>query len=812
MQKTTSLFIFSLLVCQFVFGQQSGSIYLKIADDQQKPIEGVFARLINAKDSSVVKFAVSEKDGSVEFNNVKYGSYIINISQLGFQNYYSPSFMLDSAQKVFTQPVIKLSPQTNNLNEAVIRDKNPVVQVFADKMVVNVQNSIMSAVGTVFDVIQSSPGVQVDASDNISMKGKQGVTVMIDGRIMPMSGSDLANLLKSMPAESIDKIEFITNPSAKYDANGSAGIINIIMKKDKRIGANATVYVGYGQGIYPRSNDGFSFNDRTKKFNIFGSYNYSYHGNVNMINFQTTFNNGSRFLSSTQQNEFLKTPDITNSGRIGADFFASDKTTIGAFLDVGVTEFNPSESTTTYVYDSLHNERSFDQTKSYSPSTVYNYAGNFNIKHRFDSTGRELLINLDYATYNTSALQNIATAFYNTNSTEISTPSYLYGSLPGALDIYSIKADYDGQLGRNGSLEGGIKSSYVKTDNSVNIYDGINSDAPLDTTQTNHFVYSENINAGYLTYSLNMHKLSLQAGVRAEQTIANGDQVTTGQTFSRNFIQLFPNISINDSLSANNQLGLSVTRRIDRPTYQQLNPFSLYINPTFYLNGNPYLVPQSSYIAQLTDGIKQQYFVSFTYTHTQYPITTVIQPYTGMPGIVEQTEENLSSSDNYNLDGTIASQVTKWWNTATSIDFYESHYLADISSSPLNTYRFEWGLSTQNNITISKRISGEIHGFYSSGYDLGYLAIGSQWGMGGGLQMKILKNKASIKITSYDVFWTNRTNGVTNFTGFTQTIFVKRDTREVNISFVYHLGGNSQSSLKSKGGAEDEKKRASSNG
>ncbi|HXB10388.1 MAG TPA: outer membrane beta-barrel family protein, partial [Bacteroidia bacterium] len=303
-----------------------------------------------------------------------------------------------------------------------------------------------------------------------------------------------------------------------------------------------------------------------------------------------------------------------------------------------------------------------------------------------------------------------------------------------------------------------------------------------------------------------------QMGLRAEQTITNGDQITTGQTFSRNFLQLFPNVSVSDSLSANNQLGLSVTRRIDRPTYQQLNPFSLYINPTFYLNGNPYLLPQSSYIAELSDGIKQQYFLTFTYTHTQYPITTVIEPYQGRPNIVKQTEENLSSSDNYAFNATVATQLTKWWTTTTSADAYESHYVANIASSLLSTNRFLWDANTENNISISKKISLELHGFYNSGYDLGYLFLKSQWGAGGGLQMKILQNKGTIKLSATDVFWTNTTVGTTYFTGFNEFVIVKRDTRVITLSFSYHFGGNSQSSLKSKGGAEDEKKRASTTG
>ncbi|HTB31434.1 MAG TPA: TonB-dependent receptor, partial [Bacteroidia bacterium] len=283
----------------------SQSVKVIVNNDKNIADEGAIVQLVKAKDSSVVKYSISDKEGSADFTNVKYGNYLVYITQLGFENYFSSPFTVDSAHSTISMPVAVLILQRKNLNEVVIHDKTPVIQIFADKTVVNVQNSPLNAVGTVFDVIQSSPGIQVDQSDNISMQGKQGVLVMINGRTVPMSGSDLANLLRSMPAESVDKIEFITNPSAKYDANGSAGIINIIMKKDKRIGLNGTVYAGYGQGIYPRTNDGFSFNDRTGKFNIFGSYNYSYRGSVNIINFITNFYNGSQFESSSRQYEYL---------------------------------------------------------------------------------------------------------------------------------------------------------------------------------------------------------------------------------------------------------------------------------------------------------------------------------------------------------------------------------------------------------------------------------------------------------------------------------------------------------------------------
>jgi len=801
-----------LLGCLFAFSvaaKPSGKVGIKITDEQQKPLDGIFVQLMNAKDSTMAMYSASTKDGSAEFIEVKNGNYFIYIAQTGYKNYFSAVFIIDDAHPSPTLAPIIL--EAKSLQAVTITSKVPAIEHYADKTVVNVQNSPLNAVGTAFDVIQHSPGIMVDQNDNISMQGKTNITIMIDGRITPLSGSDLANLLKSMPAESVDKIEFITNPSAKYDASGTAGIINIVLKKDKRIGANATVYAGYSQGIYPKSNDGFSFNDHTKKFNIFGSYNYSYHGSVNIIDFVTNFYSGSQFLSRTTQHEYLKTPDITNTGRLGTDFFATDKTTFGVIADASVSKFVPSETTNTNEYDSADNEKSFSLTNSNSPSTTYNYALNLNMKHQFDSTGRELLVNADYAIFNTASYQNIGTAYYDPLGNSLGLNSYLYGNLPGSLNIYSLKADYDGMLGK-GTFGAGAKSSYVNTDNNVHIYDGTNDLAPVDTGQSNHFIYSENINAAYVTYGRSLGKADFQAGLRAEQTVTNGDQVTTGQTFARNFWQLFPNISINDSIGKNNQLGLSLSRRIDRPTYNQLNPFSLYINPTFYLNGNPSLLPQNAYLAQLSDAFKQVFFLTFTYTHTQYPITTVIEPFEGKPNIVKQTEENLNSSDNYTLNGTLQYQFTKWWSNTSSADIFVSHYSANIANSVLSTQRYTWDVNTTQSFIINKKISGDVSFYYFSGFDLGYLFLGPQSNLAVGVQIKVLKNKGTIKINANDIFWQELTKGTTIFNGFNEYVFVKRDSRVVGISFTYHFGGSSQSSLRSKGGAEDEKKRAGATG
>jgi outer membrane receptor protein involved in Fe transport len=563
---------------------QHAKIDFKVTDQQQKSIDGVFAELLSARDSSLVKYYISQPNGSVEFDGLRGGEYIVYIAETGYENYYSSPILVDSLHISVSLPAIILL--TKELKEVTIVSKVPVIQRYADKTVVNVQQSILTVASSIFDVIQRSPGIQVDQNDNISMAGKSGVTVMIDGKITPMSGSDLANMLRGMPADAVDKIEFITNPSAKYDANGTAGIINVILKKDKRIGTNAVINVSYGQGIYSKSNDGFSLNSRTKNFNLFMNANYSFNENIHDAPRTRDFYNGDEFTGGYSETDFHKVPFQSETMRLGTDYFASKNTTMGVVFDGSDRRFIATGSTTANVFDSANKTVSYNITNSSINSPAYNYSGNFNLTHKFDSIGRELLINVDYADFTSNSTQSFVTNYYSLNNSIAPDPYELYGNVPGQLNIYSFKADYDGKLGK-GQLEAGVKTSYVTTDNDLKYYDGVNASANLDTSQSNHFIYTENVDAAYVSYSRNMGRANVQLGVRAEQTIAEGDQVTTDQIFHINSLKFFPNFDFNDSLSKNSQLGVSLSRRLDRPTYEQLNPFRNYVDPSTYGEGNP---------------------------------------------------------------------------------------------------------------------------------------------------------------------------------------------------------------------------------
>ena len=269
----------TLLLCISAIAQTSGdgNITFKVTDQQHHPIDNASVSLLSAKDSSLYKTMIPDKDGLIEFSFVKAGEYLLKSSAVSFEDQYSKMIEITNANSSIVLPDMVLIPNRSaQLKEVTVIARKPFIQKLTDRIVVNVDNSIVSAGSSAMDVLERSPGVNIDQNDVISLRGKQGVIIMIDGKPTPMTGADLANYLQGLPSSAIERIDIITNPSAKYDAAGNSGIIDIQMKKDQRMGANGTFTAGYGQGVYPKANAGSTFNYRNKKINIFGNYNYAY--------------------------------------------------------------------------------------------------------------------------------------------------------------------------------------------------------------------------------------------------------------------------------------------------------------------------------------------------------------------------------------------------------------------------------------------------------------------------------------------------------------------------------------------------------
>lgn len=788
----------------------SGRISTKVLDDKSKGIDGATVSLFNSSDSSLVKVNITERDGSVLFEQIKSGSYFLTVNNVGYRNSSSEKITIDQSNQQVNVPGISLQPEAHQLGEVNVQAKKPFIERQLDKVVVNVGGSIVSAGGTALEVLQRSPGVLVNQNDDISMKGKQGVIVMIDDKPTYLSATDLANMLRSMPANSIDKIELITNPSSKYDAAGSSGIINIKLKKDQRYGTNGNFNFSAGQGVYGKLNTGLSLNYRNNKINLFGNYNYTYRENFNHLELHRNFFNPDGTLNGAyKQDNYLKFPVKSNLLKAGMDYSPTKNTTIGVVFTGLLTKFDPTGINSSDVLDSLQQKVSYFKTNSDAMNRLHNYSGNLNFKHSIDTAGQEISADLDYAYYGNHSLQNYTTKYFNLDGTAAQPDNVLQDQQPGILNIYSIKADYALPLKKQARFEAGIKSSYVHADNNLAFYDIVNSQKLLDTTQSNHFIYNENINAAYVNFIKSISQYKFQLGLRAEQTIASGDQVTTDNKFRNSYIQLFPSLFVNDKIDAQNELNLSIGRRIDRPTYKQLNPFKFFLDPSTYVEGNPYLAPQYTWSSELNYTYKQKYTISFTYSNTSGNITELLIPDITDNRVTIQTDKNLARYYYYNMSITVPVDITSWWTSTNNLNTYYSNYSGELANTPLNKGKLAFDANTNNSFKLGKNTSAELDGVFTSGNVYGYLYIKHTLDLSAGIQQTILKGKGTIKLNITDFLRSDNLVGTTSIANYSEMFLRHIESRVATLAFVYRFGSNKIApSRRTTGGAEDEKKRA----
>lgn len=805
---------FTLFLTCLLYGVSlAAGVSGRINDASGHPISFANVVLLRVADSALIKTELTDEKGEFLLTPIADGSYFVKVVLMGYNDYKSSTFSVSGSD--INMPPITLTAKVANLSEVAIRAQKPFVEVHADKLVVNVENSIVSSGSTALEVLARAPGVAVDNNDNISLKGKPGVTVMINGKIQPISGQDQANMLKSMPSNAIETIELISNPSAKYDAAGTAGIINLKLKKDKKIGLNGSLTGTYAQGVYGKTNWGGNMNYRNKKLNLFANYNGSYREGFNHLTLDRNFYEGSQFVSAyVQDNQYLY--KIGNhSGSAGIDYNLSSKTVLGASVSGDMTDFLRTGNNYSIVVDTGQYNRHFITTNS-APNVWGSKVANMNLRHSFDSNGRSLSADVDYAAYPNRGVQDFTTTYYNdvpTDSRPIPDSNIFTGNLKGLTQIRSVKVDYSMPLPRSVNMDAGIKSSYVTSDNDLqffNINDGVKT---ADTGRTFNFAYRENINAGYLNFNKEFTKWGTQLGLRIEQTIAGGDAVelTKSTSFTRNYTQFFPSFAVQRHVDKKNDLGMTLSRRIERPNYDQLNPSTYYLDPTTYKTGYPYLNPALAYSAELSWVHDRKFITNLNYTITSNPIVEVIQPSDSQKKITIQTQKNLTSLAYYGINGSYQIRFFSWWNNTTNANVFYSHYTGDIAGTNLNAGRVAFDVNTTNSFMLPHDWSAEVGGYYQAPSIYGYMHLKVLWMLNLGIQKNLFDRRATARIGATDIFWHGYPRATSIYDNYIESFVAKRDTRQVTMSFTYRFGKRTvPPTQRHRGGAEDEKNRARS--
>lgn len=790
--------------CIFCFNYCEASIKGKLVDELGKPLEDVPVVLLDSSKKVVLKTAVSDASGDFLLLQEQAGTFFLSVNSTAYNkiddqkiNYVTDVIL----------PDIVLVAATKQLKEISVTKEKPLIEMKEGKVILNVDQSIAAAGSSIFDMIQRAPGVSVDNSDNIALKGKQGVTIMLDGKTMVVQGAELVNLLKSMPAGTLERIELMSNPGAQYDAAGTAGIINLKTKREKKLGYNGTAQMGLGQGVYPKSNVGLNLNYRKNKLNLFLNSSAALRKGFNKLDLDRIFIKDAQYNGSYKQDNYAVIRMQNYNLNAGIDYNLTNKTTIGATI---------TGNRNTHTFDGQNNGRLFDSSEQYlsyflsenhQKSSSYSYAANANLRHNFDSLGRTFSLDADYARYDIDNTQTQITNYFLPND-NTEKPRYIMdGTLLGYTEIRALKSDYVHPLNVSSKLEAGFKLSAVTADNKPDFYDASSAPRVFDSSKSNHFIYNEHISAAYINYSKDWKKWSLQSGLRYEHTRAKGDQLSGGgQSFDRNYGQLFPNITGTFKAGPKHQFSLSMSRRIDRPNYDQLNPFKNYIDPTSIHQGNPYLNPSFSYTAEFSHLFNNRFSTSFSVSQTNDVITQVIILDENKITLV--TDRNLANNRVYSLNGNYPLKPKKWWTSIAGFSFYYSIYEGNLSNTPLRNGIPTAYLSSNNSFTLGKNWSAEINSWFSSDQRYGYMYLRPMYAINLGVQKQFWNKMATLKVSATDIFRAQNPTGITEFSNYYESFVVTRDTRTINCSFSYRFGNSKIQRARREGGADEERRRA----
>lgn len=790
----------------------SAKISGKVMDKDQKPVDGATVILLAAKDSATIKTMLTNPDGTFAFDGLSDNTYQIRITFIGYNNYKSGPIRIQD-QKPVALPVITLASNSKMLNGVEITAQKSYVEQKIDRTLVNVNALISSSGANALEVLEKTPGVQVDEDGNITFKGKSGVLVMIDDKPTYLSAANLATYLKSLPASALDKIELMDNPPAKYDAAGNAGVINIKTKKSNQRGFNGTASANYAQGFYNRTTESLNMNYRVDKVNLFANLSYNHNHTFRRLEIDRNYVDDAGNPTSYFKDFSYFRPHAANVNvKVGADYYASPKTTWGIVFTGAIEPDHDASPVNGFMYDANHLLDSTINTFNTSKNTFYNGAVNINYTHKFDSRGKALTFDADYVRDVAGSDQMFLNNTYLPDGT-LQSSQTLTDNLPSYINIYAAKSDLTIPLKNKAEFSAGVKSSLVNTDNAANYFNLIDGVSTPDYNNTNRFMYKENINAAYVSFNKNWKRFSFQTGLRLENTNGSGRQLGNiekkDSSFVNHYTDLFPTAYFSYKLdtAGHNVLVLSYGRRIGRPSYGSLNPFVFFVDKFTYFAGNPFLKPQFTDNYKLSYSYKSLFTVAFMYNYTTDYESEVINQ---SGDIFTSTTGNIGVRRSIDLSINTNLQPAKWWTLNLYAEVFNNAFSGPLFTEYLNQSATSFGGNFNNQFSLSNGWSTELSGFYYSRRTNGQFINLPTGALNAGIQKKILDNKGSIKLNIRDIFHTIASRGIINdISNATSTFTNFNDTRVATLTLTYSFGkAFSTPNKRQTGSSESEQGRA----
>ncbi|RYY38535.1 MAG: TonB-dependent receptor [Chitinophagaceae bacterium] len=812
MKKIFTLLASTAIVAS-VHAQGGSKVAGTVKEADGKPLPSATVSLLNAKDSSLAKLAITDNNGQYEFAGIKDGRYLISVTSVGFGRAFSAPFEASGAMDV---PAIALQRGAKEMANVTVAVRKPLVEAKLDRMVVNVDASPTNAGNSALDVLEKSPGITLDKDGNISLKGKTGVIVLVDGKQTYLSGQDLTNLLRNMPANQLDQIEIMTQPSAKYDASGNSGVLNLRTKKGLQKGFNGSVNLSFIQARYPKSPNSINLNWRTAKLNVFSNLSYSYWEGFNELRLTRKFHDKVRNVDTTMTQ--VSEPHFVSNNfnaRVGLDYSINKKTSVGMMLNGSYSLRKNDATSTSVMTDEFGTAVRINEALSNNKDTWKNFGANLNLRRQLKKQGSEFSMDADYVQYRTKSDQVSDNKNYTPSKVLIGHPYLLRGLLPQNIDIVSGKADFTTPVGKGGKIEAGAKSSYVKTDNDApyRSFDFANQRDTVDA-RSDHFVYEENINAAYANWNQQLKKWGYQVGLRVEHTHSIANSIQLGKKVARDYVQLFPTAFVNYKVNDKNTLGLSYSRRLERPSYQDLNPFQRLLDQYTYQQGNPFLTPQFSDNIEFSHNLGGALNTVLNYSQTTDIINTRLKQ-DDAAKTTFQTKENVASRRNIGLAVSYNKQLTKIWFTSVYANVYNNEFSGTLDGLPVSVQATAFMANTSQQLRLNKGWGVEVSGFYRSRTIDDALIVAEPMGVVSfGVSKSILKNMGSIKLNISDPFYIQRFKGYTRFGNINTDIQSKWDNRRVGLSFSWRFskGQSAPQQRRRTSSAQDELNRVGGGG
>ncbi len=807
--KTTNLIFITLVT--YLLGMSNlaakelSKITGKVLDQNGQVVPYANVALIAVDGGNLLDGAVSDENGDFLIESIKTAKVKLVISSIGFKPFESEEFEL-APGIIKDMGTVSIEDEMTGLEEVTIQSTRPEIIIEPDKTVVNVEGTVMAEGSNALDVIGRSPGIYVDQDGIINLNGRSGVVVMINDRQTYMSATDLANFLRAMPADNIKSIEVVNNPSARFDAEGSAGVVNIRLKKNTVDGMFGNVQLGgqYNGLFAPIS--GVTLNVKKGKWTTNANLNYNHNAFLNEleINRNFTLEEGvSNFSQDSEINQRNKNLFFNGS----ANYEINENQNLGLNVQASDNDRMSVNNSLTQITTPGSSDIAYMESINHEPGGGGRVFANLHYDAKLDTVGTKLSSDVDFTRMNSSSESLLNNTYWvgldqtGVARDRILTLNNMY------YNILTAKVDLVKPLKNGSTVETGLKGSWVKSDNNLDLSRSI-EDGPFNPDpNSNRFIYNENVLAAYASYKGKFSdKLSFQAGLRGEYSDIRGNSVTLGVVNEQEYFNLFPSAFLQHKVSDSYQIIYNANRRITRPNYRLLNPFIYYIDALTSEQGNPGLKPQYSNNFEMNHVVKGSYQFTLSYSETQDAFMQVFMQDQEERTTVTFTD-NFDKTSNINFRAIIPVDIRKWWSVSNMVQVNHNRFKSQIGDDFLDNEQVSYMARTQHNMNLPKGFKFELVGMYLGPQIWGQGSIGGFGWVDAGVTKSIMKDKLTIAVNGTDLFRTQLIRADVNFADIDTSFRQYRSNQGVRFTLRYNFAKGESFRVKSNSGSSDERNR-----